>query len=158
MSVRIPCEPVCFQLGRLADTSANRILSNIANCSGGLWPSAFFLLPAAADRPLRLVQKIDEIFAQAEGKHASRHGVEASIRITMNFSLAKCSFSLCAMILLTSSSWGGQLDLEQVKVATAELEKLTEEEMKTTGIPGIAVAVVFKDQVILKRIRRARSG
>ena len=55
------------------------------------------------------------------------------------------------MILLTSSSWGGQLDLEQVKVATAELEKLTEEEMKTTGIPGIAVAVVFKDQVILEK-------
>ena len=69
----------------------------------------------------------------------------------MNLSLAKCSISFTAMILLTSSTWGDRLTLEQVKVATAELEKLTQEEMKTTGIPGIAVAVVFKDQVVLEK-------
>ena len=69
----------------------------------------------------------------------------------MNLSLAKCSISFTAMILLTSSTWGDRLTLEQVKVATAELEKLTQEEMKTTGIPGIAVAVVFEDQVVLEK-------
>jgi len=36
MSVRIPCEPVWFPVGKTGRTSANCILSNIANCSGGL--------------------------------------------------------------------------------------------------------------------------
>jgi len=76
-------------------------------------------------------------FAQAARQiAASRQASQAAIRITMNFSLAKYSVSLAAMVLLTLSSWGGQLTLEQVKVATAELERVTEEEMKTTGIPA----------------------
>jgi CubicO group peptidase (beta-lactamase class C family) len=69
----------------------------------------------------------------------------------MNFSLPKYAISLSAMILLASSSWGGQLTLEQVMAATRELEKLTEEEMRATGIPGIAIAVVFKDEVVFAK-------
>ena len=66
----------------------------------------------------------------------------------MNSSLVKCFISLGAMILLASSGRGGQLTFEQVKAATTELEKLAEAEMRATGIPGIAIAVVFKDQVV----------
>ena len=69
----------------------------------------------------------------------------------MNRLLAKYAISLSAAILLPSSSWAGQLTLEQVKAATTELEKLTEEEMRATGIPGIAIAVVFKDEVVFAR-------
>ena len=77
----------------------------------------------------------------------------------MNSWLAKYFLSLSAIILLTSMSWAGQLTLEQVKAATTELEKLTESEMRTTGIPGIAIAVVFKDEVVFaKRVWRPRSG
>jgi hypothetical protein len=32
MSARIPCEPVWFPVGKIGPTSANRILSNTANC------------------------------------------------------------------------------------------------------------------------------
>jgi hypothetical protein len=70
----------------------------------------------------------------------------------MNFSLAKYSILLSAMIFLTSSSWAGQLTLEQVKAATTELEKLTENEMQVTGIPGIAIAVLFKSQGARQRL------
>ena len=69
----------------------------------------------------------------------------------MNRLLVKYAISLGAMILLASSSWGGQLTLEQVKAATAQLEKLTESEMQATGIPGIAIAVVFKDEVVFAK-------
>ena len=52
---------------------------------------------------------------------------------------------------------GGQTTLERVKAATTELEKLTENEMRETGIPGIAIAVVFKDQAVFAKERRKRA-
>jgi hypothetical protein len=52
----------------------------------------------------------------------------------MNSSTVKCFISLSAMILLASSGRGGQLTFEEVKAATTELEKLTEEEMRATGL------------------------
>jgi CubicO group peptidase (beta-lactamase class C family) len=66
----------------------------------------------------------------------------------MHSSLAKHSITLSAIIVMASPCWGGQLTLEQVRAATAELEKLTENEIRVTGIPGIAIAVVFEDQVV----------
>ena len=69
----------------------------------------------------------------------------------MNSLLAKFSISLGTMTLLTPLSWGGQTTLERVKAATTELEKLTENEMRETGIPGIAIAVVFKDQAVFAK-------
>ncbi|HEY5707369.1 MAG TPA: serine hydrolase [Terrimicrobiaceae bacterium] len=70
----------------------------------------------------------------------------------MHCPLAKYFLSLCAIIiLLTSSCRAGQLTLEQVKAAITELEKLTDNEIRVTGIPGIAIAVVFKDQVIFAK-------
>ena len=69
----------------------------------------------------------------------------------MQASLAKYLISLGAFILLASLCRGGTLTLEQVKAAATELEKLTENEMRTTGLPGIAIAVVFKDQVVFAK-------
>ena len=66
----------------------------------------------------------------------------------MRCPLAKYFVSLSAIILSAPLSWADELSLEQVKAATTQLKKLTEEEMRTTGIPGIAIAVVFKDQVV----------
>jgi CubicO group peptidase (beta-lactamase class C family) len=69
----------------------------------------------------------------------------------MNFSLAKYSICLSAIILSAPLCWADELTLEQVKAATTELEKLTENEIRTKGIPGIAIAVVFKDQVVFAK-------
>ena len=70
----------------------------------------------------------------------------------MHASLAKYFISLSAIILAGAHSVGAdELTLEQVKAAATELEKLTENEMRTTGIPGIAIAVVFKDQVVFAK-------
>ena len=65
--------------------------------------------------------------------------------------LAKYFISLSAIILSAPLCWADELALEQVKAATTELEKLTENEMRMTGIPGIAIAVVFKDQVVFAK-------
>ena len=67
----------------------------------------------------------------------------------MRCPLAK--YSLSAIILSAPLSWADELSLEQVKAATTQPEKLTEKEMRTTGIPGIAIAVVFKDQVVFAK-------
>lgn len=43
------------------------------------------------------------------------------------------------------------MTLDRVKLAATELEKLTEKELQETGIPGIAIAVVFKNDVVLAK-------
>lgn len=43
---------------------------------------------------------------------------------------------------------GRELTLEKVKAALPELEKLAEKALKDSGIPGMAIAVVYKDQAI----------
>ena len=44
-----------------------------------------------------------------------------------------------------------ELTLEKVKAALPELEKLAEKGLKDTGIPGMAIAVVYKDQPVFLR-------
>jgi CubicO group peptidase (beta-lactamase class C family) len=65
--------------------------------------------------------------------------------------LAKYFFSLSAIILSAPLCCADELSLDQVKAATTELEKLTENEMRTKGVPGIAIAIVFKDQVVFAK-------
>jgi CubicO group peptidase (beta-lactamase class C family) len=65
--------------------------------------------------------------------------------------IAKYSISLSAIILSAPFCCADELTLEQVKAATTELEKLAESELRATGIPGIAIAVVFKDQVVFAK-------
>jgi CubicO group peptidase (beta-lactamase class C family) len=69
----------------------------------------------------------------------------------MKSPLVKCCLSLSAMTLLASWGWAAQLTSEKVQFATTELEKLTEKEMQATGIPGIAIAIVFNDEVIFAK-------
>lgn len=59
--------------------------------------------------------------------------------------------ALVVAIFSASASLGNQLSVEQVAAATKELEKLVETESPVTGIPGIAIAVVFRDQVVFAK-------
>ena len=43
---------------------------------------------------------------------------------------------------------GQELTLEKVKAALPELERLAEKALKDSGIPGLAIAVVYKDQPV----------
>ncbi len=61
------------------------------------------------------------------------------------------SVILCALVLWASTALAGPLTLDQVKLAASELEKLTENEIRATGIPGIAIAVVYKDQIVFAK-------
>ena len=61
------------------------------------------------------------------------------------------SVILCALVLWASTGLAGPLTLDQVKLAASELEKLTENEIRATGIPGIAIAVVYKDQIVFAK-------
>lgn len=45
----------------------------------------------------------------------------------------------------------GAVTPEQVKAATVELEKLAVKEIESTGIPGLAIVVVYKDEVIFAK-------
>lgn len=47
---------------------------------------------------------------------------------------------------------------DTVKAALGQLEKLTRDEMKSTGVPGIAVAVVYKDAVVFAKGFGVREG
>lgn len=60
--------------------------------------------------------------------------------------------SLLALIVLTSSlAAESPVPEERVQVAVAELEKMATSAMTTTGIPGLAIAVVYKDKVVFAR-------
>jgi hypothetical protein len=63
----------------------------------------------------------------------------------MNSLIAKYCLSLGVMVLLATSSGSAQLRPERLQCATTELEKLAEKEMQATGVPGIAIAVVFNE-------------
>jgi CubicO group peptidase (beta-lactamase class C family) len=54
-------------------------------------------------------------------------------------------------IFSASASSGDQLSAEQVRAAANELEKLAGKECQATGIPGIAITVVFRDQVVFAK-------
>lgn len=60
------------------------------------------------------------------------------------------SFSLL-WVSLVSTCLAGQLTLDRVELAAAKLDELAEREVRQTGIPGIAIAIVFKDQVVFAK-------
>lgn len=49
---------------------------------------------------------------------------------------------------VTHAGIESDVTIESVKAAISELEKLTQEELQKTGIPGAAIAIVYKDQVV----------
>lgn len=54
----------------------------------------------------------------------------------------------CALATLAHAE---PLTLETVKTATAKLDEMTQEQMVATGVPGIAVAVVFQGEVVFAK-------
>lgn len=61
----------------------------------------------------------------------------------------KFLLGLCSLFLVSVAF--AEVTPERVKAAAAELEKLTITEMSESGIPGIAIAVVYKDQVVFAK-------
>lgn len=55
----------------------------------------------------------------------------------------------CVALLLLSSASAATVPREQVEAAARQLAQNAREALQTTGIPGLAVAVVFEDQVLL---------
>ncbi len=67
---------------------------------------------------------------------------------------ALCTLLSCLLIGMANAPQAkgdGNVAPEQVRSAVAELEKLIEQTLKSTSVPGIAVAVVHRDQVVYKR-------
>ncbi|MEK6246851.1 MAG: serine hydrolase [Planctomycetales bacterium] len=63
--------------------------------------------------------------------------------------LKSLAIVFCISTLLDMPATAGEITLERVKAAAEKLEKKVRQEIQETGIPGIAVAVVFEDQVVL---------
>ena len=67
--------------------------------------------------------------------------------------------SLCTLLLFVLATMArgddpkpnGEVTSERVKTALMELEKLTKQTLNSTGVPGIAIAVVHQDKVVYKQ-------
>ena len=57
-------------------------------------------------------------------------------------------YAALLLLLLTRAAPAGEATLEKVKAALPALDRLAEETLKSTGIPGLAIAVVYKDEAI----------
>jgi len=60
----------------------------------------------------------------------------------------KLLFFTFIFLVLTAQTATSEVTEEQIKAALPKLEKLTEETWQKTGVPGIAIAVVYKDQAV----------
>ena len=56
--------------------------------------------------------------------------------------------ALAFMALVAQAAERPEVTAEKVQAALSELEKLAEQAMQKTGIPGMAIAVVYKDKVV----------
>lgn len=59
-----------------------------------------------------------------------------------------CIASIFLLGLMTFASSADEISPQSVQAALPELEKLIDQTMKSTGVPGLSVAVVHKDQVV----------
>jgi CubicO group peptidase (beta-lactamase class C family) len=62
--------------------------------------------------------------------------------------LILASFLLFAPVTVQAQKGNGHVTSEHVQKAITELEKLAENEIKTNAIPGLAIGVVYNDQVV----------
>ena len=58
------------------------------------------------------------------------------------------SISILFLITLLTTTSATDLPSQAVQSALPELDKLVEQSMKSTGVPGVSIAVVYKDQVV----------
>jgi CubicO group peptidase (beta-lactamase class C family) len=76
----------------------------------------------------------------------------SNLHIVMKTSL--CTLLFCLLTTMASADdtvSNGDVTPEQVKTAIGKLEALANQTLKSTGVPGIAIAVVHRDQVVLKQ-------
>jgi CubicO group peptidase (beta-lactamase class C family) len=71
----------------------------------------------------------------------------------MKKSLRVLLFSLFAVMVSSADAAGPKAEVtpERVKSAIKDLEKLANQTLKSTGVPGIAIAVIHQDQVVFKQ-------
>jgi hypothetical protein len=55
---------------------------------------------------------------------------------------------LCPVILAAQASWAADITPQSVEAILPELDRLADQTLKKTGVPGMAIAVVCMDQVI----------
>jgi CubicO group peptidase (beta-lactamase class C family) len=70
------------------------------------------------------------------------------LRVLFVWSIASVFMSAAAT---ADDAPAGTVTPERVKTATAELEKLAQQTLKSMDLPGIAIAVVHRDQVVYKQ-------
>lgn len=61
---------------------------------------------------------------------------------------ASRGFAFCILVLLPDPAFGGDVTPEKLKSALAQLEKLAEDKLETTGVPGMAIVVVHDDRIV----------
>ncbi|MFT3880499.1 MAG: serine hydrolase [Gemmatales bacterium] len=66
----------------------------------------------------------------------------------MHFIGWRCFTSILTFILFTLPLSADDLSPQAVKAALPELEKLIEQTMRSTGVPGLSIAVVYQDKVV----------
>ena len=75
----------------------------------------------------------------------------------MNSAMRVCAICLLVIVACVQTAWGADaaadnagatLTAEKVRTAAGKLDKLTEQTLKDTGVPGIAIGIVYKDEVI----------
>jgi len=69
------------------------------------------------------------------------------------WSIVVIAFMSCILYLPASvaAQAGNPVTFDQVKAALPKLEKYTQDAMAKTGVPGVAIAVVFEDQVVYEK-------
>ena len=66
----------------------------------------------------------------------------------MNAARGCLAVSLCFLFCSAVQAEAPETTLERVKSALAEVDKLVEKTMQQTGVPGLSIAAVYKDQVV----------
>src|SRR5262249_2389825 len=70
----------------------------------------------------------------------------------MNFVAWGCSAALLVLATLAVQPVPAPgVSDDKVKAALPELERLAQQTLKKTGVPGMAIAVVFKDKVVYRK-------
>src|SRR5262249_49192648 len=66
----------------------------------------------------------------------------------MNSLVCRPSAALLVLVTLAVQAAPAEVTPQKVKAALPELEKLVEQTLKQTGVPGMSVAVVYKYQAV----------
>jgi CubicO group peptidase (beta-lactamase class C family) len=78
-----------------------------------------------------------------------RHPVLEPRKVPMMCSAVRCAWAAIVLLLIADVvAPAAEVTAERVKAALPKLEQLAEETLKKTGVPGLAIAVVYKDEAV----------